>query len=132
MTWRGNLYLNQWLTLKPRKRFKQKSRFGSYPKTASSSIEANVAENLLKEIDIDSIVGEYGSSSSSSSSSAKASLASESPAAAPKRKLKIVRRISAPVDENAEEAKDETEASEETKEVEFYLDKQAFWIGLAQ
>ena len=93
-------------------------RFGSYPKTASSSIEANVAENLLKEIDIDSIVGEYGSSSSSSSSSAKASLASESPAAAPKRKLKIVRRISAPVDENAEEAKDETEASEETKEVE--------------
>ena len=56
-------------------------RFGSYPKTASSSIEANVAENLLKEIDIDSIVGEYGSSSSSSSSTAKASLASESPAA---------------------------------------------------
>ncbi len=90
-------------------------KFGSYPKTASSSNENTVAESVIKAIDIESIVGEC-SSDSGHVTSAKASavrVASSSlDDAAPKRKLKIVRRISAPVE--ASESEDFEEENSET------------------
>ena len=74
-------------------------KFGSYPKTASSSLESTVAESVIKAIDVDSIVGECSSSESKSTSPVKSSVSnaeeSEASSTAPKRKLKIVRRISA-------------------------------------
>ena len=95
-------------------------RFGQSPKTASSSIDSYVLDDLIRSVDVEEIINDVRTGGSSPSSSKPKMLRRASSAAteggedapAPKKALRIVRRITKT--EQEEEAREEEEKPEES------------------